>query len=321
MFADNPDFYPTPRPIARRMLAKITNKDAKYFLEPSAGKGDIADVIKQPLTFDEFCDENPEYKTKRHDLYDGPRWSDRENSRVNVDVIENYPDLISVLRGKEYDVVGFDWLTYEGVSYYDACVMNPPFSEGTKHLLKAWDFIHNGEIVCLLNEETLKNPYTDERKRLCALIEQYGNVEYLGDCFSTAEHKTSVNVAMVYLKKVAPDDAPDLWAKETTQEKHFGVDFEGDVNMLAIRDNLGNMEHWFNMANEHWVRGIEHIRKAQLYMDQNKIHDTSRHDEGFKTILELALSNVQTCRAEYMRRHRRLAWTSVFRADGIQPLA
>ena len=38
----------------------------------------------------------------------------------------------------------------------------------------------------------------------------------------------------------------------------------------------------------------------------------SRHDEGFKTILELALSNVQTCRAEYMRRHRRLAWTSVF---------
>ena len=39
MFADNPDFYPTPRPVARRMLAKITNKDAKYFLEPSAGNG------------------------------------------------------------------------------------------------------------------------------------------------------------------------------------------------------------------------------------------------------------------------------------------
>ena len=49
MFADNPDFYPTPRHIARKMLAKITNKDAKYYLEPSAGKGDIADVIRQSL--------------------------------------------------------------------------------------------------------------------------------------------------------------------------------------------------------------------------------------------------------------------------------
>ena len=45
------------------MLAKITNKDAKYYLEPSAGKGDIADVIKQSYTFEEFCEENPEYNT------------------------------------------------------------------------------------------------------------------------------------------------------------------------------------------------------------------------------------------------------------------
>ena len=34
--------------------------------------------------------------------------------------------------------------------------------------------------------------------------------------------------------------------------------------------------------------------------------------DDFKTILSIALSNVQTCRAEFLRRHRRLAWTSVF---------
>jgi hypothetical protein len=314
MFADNPDFYPTPRPIARRMLAKITNKEAKYYLEPSAGKGDIADVIKQPYTFEEFSEENPGYATKRSDEYFGPRWSDRENSRIHVDVIENYPDLISVLHGKGFDVVGYDWLTYQGVSYYDAIVMNPPYSEGAKHLLKAWEFLHNGEIVCLLNEETIKNPYTEERKRLVQIIEAFGNVEYLGDCFSTAEHKTSVNVAMVYLKKVAVDDAPDLWAKEATREKNYTAEFDGDPTMLAIRDNLGNMEHWFNMANEHWCKGIEHIRKARLYMDQNKVSDSRDRvgSEEFKTILGIALNNVQTCRAEYLRRHRRLAWTSVF---------
>jgi hypothetical protein len=59
MFADNPDFYPTPRVIARKMLAKITNKDAKYYLEPSAGKGDICDVIKNPCTFEEYEAECP----------------------------------------------------------------------------------------------------------------------------------------------------------------------------------------------------------------------------------------------------------------------
>lgn len=313
MFADNPDFYPTPRKIARKMLAKITNKSAQYFLEPSAGKGDIADAIKTPCSYEEFCEENPRDEGESiHDYRSAHRWRS-EDYRVNIDTIESYPDLIRVLRGKSYDVVGYDWLTYEGVSYYDAIVMNPPFSEGAKHLLKAWDFIHDGEIVCLLNEETLKNPYTEERKRLVQIIEHFGNVEYLGDCFSTAEHKTSVNVAMVYLKKTAVDDAPDLWAKETTAEKRYEGDFDGDVTMLAIRDNLGNMEHWFNMANQHWIKGIEHIRKAQLYMDQNKIHDTSASREAdFGAIVAMALKNANVSRAEYLRRHRRLAWTSVF---------
>jgi hypothetical protein len=316
MFADNPDFFPTLRSIGRRMLAKITNKDAKYFLDPSAGKGDLADVIKNPTTYEEFCADNPEYESQRKSdrgrRYHGDSYG---NTRVHVDVIESYPALIQVLRGKEYDVVGFDWLSYEGVSYYDAIVMNPPFSEGAKHLLKAFDFLHNGEIVCLLNEETLKNPYTEERQRLVQIIERFGNVEYLGDCFTTAERQTSVNVAMVYIKKVAVDDTQDLWAGKTTQEKDYNAEFDGDVQMLAIRDNLGNMEHWFNMANEHWMKGIEHIRKAKFLMDQNKISEYSSRNNGgddTKTILSLALSNVQTCRAEFLRSHRRRAWTSVF---------
>jgi hypothetical protein len=314
MFADNPDFFPTPRVVGRQMMAKITNKDAKYFLDPSAGKGNLVDVIKNPCTYEEFCAENPEYEARRRSERGSGYWHSRENSHVHVDVIESYPDLIQVLRGKQYDVVGHDWLTYEGVSYYDVILMNPPFSEGAKHLLKAWNFLHHGEIVCLLNEETIKNPYTEERRKLVQIIEQFGNVEYLGDCFSTAERKTDVRVAMVYLNKVAADDTADLWGKAATQEQAYQADFEGDVTMLAIRDNLGNMEHWFNMANEHWIKGIEHIRKAVLYMNQNKINDTRRgsNDKDLASILELALTNSHTARAEFLRRHRKLAWTSVF---------
>jgi hypothetical protein len=47
-------------------------------------------------------------------------------------------------------------------------------------------------------------------------------------------------------------------------------------------------------------------------MDENKVTDGGDR-ESFAKILTLALSNVHTSRAEFLRRHRRQAWTSVFR--------
>ena len=40
-------FYPTPAPVAERMLAMLPSLDWKKLrvLEPSAGKGDLADVL------------------------------------------------------------------------------------------------------------------------------------------------------------------------------------------------------------------------------------------------------------------------------------
>lgn len=312
------DFYPTPRAIARRMVAKISDK-AEYWLEPSAGKGDIADVIKNPQTWDEYtADKTTQGRDTDSDdrYYRSHRYRDEGAARRQVDVIESHPELTAVLRSKGYPVLGCDWLEYNGTSYYDAILMNPPFSNGATHLLKAWDFLHHGEIVCLLNQETIENPYTEERKRLVAIIkESAGTVEDLGSCFDTAERKTNVNVVMVYLKKIAPDDAADLWAKEAGHEKVYNVEVGDDPNMLAIRDNLANMEHWYNMANEHWMKGIEHLRKARLYMNQNKIQDYrsgENRDSDFKTIAGMALDNSNSSRTEFLRRHRLLAWTSVF---------
>jgi hypothetical protein len=150
------DFFPTPAAIAHRMLSKISG-DARHFLEPSAGKGEIAEAIKS--------------------------W--RRYGSVSVDCIEQSPELVSVLIGKDLPVVGFDWLEYPGVCYYDAIIMNPPFSNGDDHLLKAWDFLHHGEIVSLLNEETLKNPHTAARKRLASIIAGHG--EKLGSVHEPAE--------------------------------------------------------------------------------------------------------------------------------------
>ena len=114
MFSE--DFYPTPGAVAAKMLQKI-DRNAVHFLEPSAGKGDLAKAI---LGFG-----------RTRSPYD-------HGSRHRVDVIELHPDLLKILQAhEELTVVGYDWLTYDGVSYYDAIVMNPPFSKGALHLLRA----------------------------------------------------------------------------------------------------------------------------------------------------------------------------------------
>ena len=273
------EFFPTPKFVIHKMLKKIS-PDARHFLEPSAGKGDIAEAIVE--------------KKGRY-------------TRDKVDCIEAAPELVAILVDKDFPVVGHDWLDYSGVCYYDAIVMNPPFSNGDDHLLKAWDFMHNGEIVCLLNEETIKNPHTAARKRLAAIIEAHGNVEFLGDCFSRGERKTGVNVAMVYLKKSSEDDKIELWAN-VTAEKSVNDNIGGDANMLAIRDNLGNMQHYYDKANEHMHMAFQHIRKAGLYLSANDVYT----GQDYEKILQLAFKNINDAKAEFGRKHRRDAWMHVF---------
>lgn len=288
-----PDFYPTPRAVASKMLAKIS-ENAIHFLEPSAGKGDLASAIVQAGEYD------------RH-------WGAKSKHRV--DVIEAHPDLVEILRAREgVAVVGYDWLTYAGVSYYDAIVMNPPFSQGAKHLLKAWDFLHAGEIVCLLNQETIDNPYTEERKRLASIIAKHGTVEALGPCFNNAERSTGVSVAMVYLKKETEDDRIDLWHTDG-QERTINDDIGSPDMLPALRDKLGNMEHYYNQALTEMFKGFNHIRKASLFMEALGAGirgDSSRRHEDIEQILKLALGNVTAARAEFATQLRRGAWMHVF---------
>jgi hypothetical protein len=279
----DPEFFPTPRRIIRAMLGKLAS-DARYYLEPSAGRGDIAEAILKR-------DEHRRYGSRQ----------------VQVDCVELSPDLCAILIGKELSVVGHDWLTYDGVSYYDAIVMNPPFSNGVAHLLRAWDFLHSGEIVCLLNAETIANPYTEERKRLAALIATHGTVEELGQCFHDAERRTDVSVVLVHLKKAAADDRVELW-ETGTAEQPIG-DLLDEAHLPAVKDVLGNKQRFYDEANRHMLLAFEHARKAATFLEANSI---SLGNE-YSTILSHALkSSVGHSRAEFLRLHRKDAWLSVF---------
>jgi len=77
--------------------------------------------------------------------------------------------------------------------------MNPPFSNGAAHLLKALDLQKNGgAIACVLNAETIRNPYTNERKVLCKKLEELNaSIEYMQGAFISSEHPTGVEIAII----------------------------------------------------------------------------------------------------------------------------
>ena len=97
-------FYPTPKSLLNRITDSLKWNKITSVLEPSAGKGDIADYVKEKL--------NTPYT--RYD--------------IQIDCIEKDPALRKMLEGKEYHVIHDDFLTYHGQYHYDLIILNPPFT-------------------------------------------------------------------------------------------------------------------------------------------------------------------------------------------------
>lgn len=177
------EFYPTPRNIIDKMLCDLDFSMIKSILEPSAGKGNIVDVIKEKGEI---------YSSSYNKYYKVPVF--------DIDCIEIDQNLQHILNEKNIRVVYNDFLTYSTMKEYDLIIMNPPFSNGCKHLLKALEMQkrNGGAVVCLLNAETLKNPCTNDRQDLQRKLTEYNaRIEFIQDAFLDAERKTAVEIALV----------------------------------------------------------------------------------------------------------------------------
>lgn len=165
----NKEFYPTPLHVLEQMQIDCAEK---VVLEPSAGKGDIID----------FC---------------------KKNGARNVLAFEINKDLQKIVEKKSH-LLGSDFLecTAEQISHVEVIVMNPPFSNADEHIMHAYNIAPEGcEVIALCNWETIDKAYTRSRRKLQALIENYGLDHNLGSCFDTAERKTGVEVGLVRLFK------------------------------------------------------------------------------------------------------------------------
>lgn len=227
MFNNNQDFYPTPSKLIREMLAGVDFKLINSVLEPSAGKGDLVEAIKDKFKYSHSFNHNTDAK-----------W--------DIDTIEIDENLQYILQGKNHRVVHNDFLTYNSYKKYDLIVMNPPFSNGDKHLLKALEMQESGgQIVCLLNAETLRNPYNNSRKDLQRKLDQYdAQIEYINNAFVDAERQTYVEIALIRINIPCSDHNSVILDELRKEEQHREESAYNTNNIISADFIKGIVEQY-----------------------------------------------------------------------------
>ena len=202
-------YFPTGVRLAAKAWAKF-KRPIRHVCDPSAGKGHLIRHAKEgfPGVADEdlpWVAEIPDmeiaegrFKTRVRE-YARRKFSDlAEVSVIEIDIQHH-----ASLKEMGAKVLGYDFLEIRSLATVSSVIMNPPFAQGCAHVLHAWDCLYDAELVAIVNAETIRNPYSQERKRLVQLIQEHGSVEFLTDQFvDDAERKTAVDVALIHMEKV-----------------------------------------------------------------------------------------------------------------------
>lgn len=260
MFKSNPDLYPTPDWLVKKMLSKVDfrNQKIKNILEPSAGLGNIIDVINSDIN--------------RYSSY-------------NICAIEIDNKCRNVLLSKNVKVIDSDFLLYNGLEQFDLIIANFPFSDGDKHLHKALDVLFSGQIVCLLNAETIKNPYSNSRKDLVSKLNKLdAKIEYMQNAFSDADRKTNVETALIYIEKIRNVET-ELFNDISSSEDNF--DDLKESFEVATKNNIGNIVKRYNQDKETVTNQImdfyKNYKKVSKYLTLAVIgEDIQRHSQNVK---------------------------------------
>lgn len=242
IFTENADFYPTPDEVIEKMMMNV-DIIGKTVLEPSAGKGNIVDWLKA-------------------------------HGAARVIACENDANLKKLLNGKcEFLTDDFLSVTEEQISHVDVIVMNPPFSKGAEHILHAFEIAPGGcTIVALCNDSNFHRGWDYEKNRkLIETVELYGQKEYLGDVFSTAERRTDVHVSLVtlYKEKTGEDEFKDYFFSQYDEDVANMNQREGIMQYNLVRDLVNRYVSAVKLFDE-TLEAANKINEAAKYPDAGK---------------------------------------------------
>ena len=343
---DTTEFYPTPPELIDKMLQGIDFDVAETFLEPSAGKGDIALAILK----------------KRNNSYERRRDNDFSIDCIEIDpylrnilkfnaseesiksIKDEYRELGRKLRNDKTEeeksrekylrsiidehhncenirIVADDFLRFNTYKHYDYIIMNPPFSEGEMHLLKAiqMQVKNGGSICCILNAETIRNPYSNSRKLLLQKLQQYNaKVEYLKEQFSNAERKTDVEIALVSIDFPEEQMGSSILAnlERDIEDRNIEEDVYESKEIVA-GDFITQLVKEYEFEVEGTVRLIKEFKAMRPYM----INTFNNDAYSRRSILQLKLSEKSyqsyDCVPinEYLKKVREKYWECLFNKE------
>ena len=277
------EFYPTPEALLDKITEGIRWRDVHTVLEPSAGKGDMAQYAINAA--------------KNGRSYD-----------FDIDCIEIDEDLKAALKGKELRVIHDDFLTFKTFKKYDLILMNPPFSNGATHLLKALDMQKDGgAIICILNAETLKNTCTNERLMLKARLEELdAQITFMQNEFVSAERPTGVEIAVV--KVFIPErEVAESFIIDRLKKKHYKESTE-DVTDIAPGDFIEALVARYNLEIECGLKLIEEYKAMTPYILYH-LRETTYN----APILTLKIGNEELSTNRFVKRVRAKYWDALFK--------
>lgn len=183
-----PGYFPTPACVVARMLELVT-VTPNYILEPSAGKGDIADAARA-------------------------RWPE-----AGIDTFEISADLREILKLKKYPVLRTELPSTGGYTHsftdyilpsfmvgYELILMNPPFEhfQDIQHVLHAYKMLApGGELIAIMSESTFFRTEGIASNFRLWLDRQDSYVEKVEPgAFFASDRPTGVNCRIVAINKL-----------------------------------------------------------------------------------------------------------------------
>ena len=281
-------FYPTPPHLVQKMLGKVDFRKVDSMLEPSAGKGDLAIPTSE------------KWKSARG------WYTEREKSEhpADMDCIEIDPNLRAILKDKGLRVVHDDFLTYSTMKRYSMIIMNPPFEDAARHILKAISLLKpEGQLVALCNAETIRNPFSNERNLLIRMLGD-AQIDYLPGEFLDAERKTDVETALISFRAPAAD-LDDSLILDRLRPAHKYVDMAPEESAALSKADF--VEAIIDRYNYEVESGIHLLRE---YRAVSRVLSGSGRSYGCELTLEMGRGEVSEDR--WVRSVRHKYWSMLF---------
>jgi len=274
----NKDFYPTPNNLIYKLILGI--KNGSNILEPSAGKGNILDLI---------------------------------DKNIEKDCIEIEPELINILKNKGYRVVHNNFLTFNTGKTYDYIIANFPFSDGDKHLYKAIQLQkrNGGYLHCIVNAETIRNRFSSLRELVYKELQEADefNIEYLENTFLDAERKTDVEIALIKAK-FTQEEYPSVILDSL--QKNIVNEEEENFTEIETKDAIGNLINRYNIEFKIGRQIIKEFNRIKPLIDRNI---TSEYKS---CIIEMKIDGIDATINLFIKKLRRKYWQLFISNDTVK---